>query len=349
MVVLEPETFHEHPAPWDSPALCRWDRRMQFPVPEETAMLLVTLHGGSPDSHPHRNNVHAFDKEGKLLTPSVLADAEEILLDELRAICRHGNYLYVIVANKTVNSVLCYEGDNTKYRFVGRFASHQTTPGIVHPFDLTFDDAGFCYVSSQDTNVVTRLSVQQGGRSASAAPVAEALPAEGKFLPGTFVASQVGSLSRPATTPVPAPAGLAFSGEGEKKHSVRGVLWTHHALFVVDQPAGRVKAYNRDGKFLGQSNQVETPTHLAVSGDTLYLTGADAIMRADLRQAPHAPAFEPVPHVHIRNAGGLTVTDAGHIYVASRTENKIFKFDENFKPLPFPCKLPENPEFLLHL
>jgi hypothetical protein len=29
-------------------------------------MLFVTLHGGQPGKHPLRNNVHAYDKDGKL-------------------------------------------------------------------------------------------------------------------------------------------------------------------------------------------------------------------------------------------------------------------------------------------
>jgi hypothetical protein len=318
-------------------------------IPEETSMLLVTLHGGSPGDHPHRNNVHAYDKDGKLMDATVLEESPGMVLNELRAICWHGNYLYAVVANKEVNSVLCYQGDKTRYSLVGRFASRDTTPGILHPFDLTFDNAGYCYIASQDTNVVTRLRVQGGGKTASAAALAEALPANGRFMPGTFVASAIGSLGEHPTTPVLPPAGLAYSAEGEKKHSVRGVLWTHNALFVVDQPAERVKIYDGKGKYLGQSNQVETPTHIAVNGDTLYVTGANLIMYADLKRDPQAPIFAPVPHVHIKNAGGMAFTGQGNIYVASRTENRIFKFDQNFRPLPFACELPGNPEFLLHV
>ena len=107
-------------------------------------------------------------------------------------------------------------------------------------FDLTFDGAGYCYVSSQDTNVVTRLAVSADGKTARPAPVAPALPANGKFPPGTFAALSVGNLTSP-TTPVPAPAGLEYSGDGEKKHSVRGVVWANNALYVTDQPACRIK------------------------------------------------------------------------------------------------------------
>src|SRR5579859_5627227 len=126
-------------------------------------MLFVTLHGGKPDKNTHKNNVHAHDNDGRRITPSVLDDAEDVILDELRSIYRAGNRLYVANANRTQNSVLCYEGAGVRYRFVSRFVSKDTCPGVVHPFDFTFDDAGFCYVTSQDTNVVTRLKVSADG------------------------------------------------------------------------------------------------------------------------------------------------------------------------------------------
>ena len=72
-------------------------------------MLLVTLHGGKPGAHPVRNNIHAYDKDGKLLSRAILEDDDSLVLDELRGIRMQGKYLYVVVANKTQNSVLCYQ------------------------------------------------------------------------------------------------------------------------------------------------------------------------------------------------------------------------------------------------
>src|SRR5258706_553381 len=206
-----------------------------------TMMLFVTLHGGKPERDPHKNNVHAYDKDGNRITSSVLDESEDVILNELRAAYLVGKYLYVANANKTQNSVLCYEGSGTQYRFVSRFASAQTCKGILHPFDFTFDGLGFCYLSSQDTNVVTRLIVSDDGRIGRSAPVAAALPASGKFLAGTFVASSNSNLSKPATTPVASPTGLSYSDVEAKKHSVRGVVWANGRLYVADQPAGTVK------------------------------------------------------------------------------------------------------------
>src|SRR4051794_14400984 len=134
-------------------------------------MLFVTLHGGKPWNHPHKNNVHAYHKDGTRITPCVLEESEGVMLDELRSIQHVGNFLYVANANRTQNSLLCYEGSDTSYRFVSKFVSQETCKAIVHPFDFTFDGAGYCYLSSQDTNVVTRLRVSADGKIGTPAPV----------------------------------------------------------------------------------------------------------------------------------------------------------------------------------
>ncbi len=53
-------------------------------------MLFVTLHGGKSGKKPLDNNVHAYDKDGQKITPSVLEDTEGVILDELRGICHFG-------------------------------------------------------------------------------------------------------------------------------------------------------------------------------------------------------------------------------------------------------------------
>jgi hypothetical protein len=312
-------------------------------------MLFVTLHGGHPGKSPKKNNVHAYDKSGKKITPSVLDDIEGVTLDELRGIYLVGKFLYVVNANRTQNSVLAFQGSDSCYKFAGKFASHETCKGILHPFDLTFDGAGLCYVSSQDTNVVTRLKISPGGMSGASAPIASELPSQGKFLPGTFVASSVGNLSDPPTTPVPPPAGLAYTAEGAKKHSVRGILWANNALYVADEPAGRVKMYDATGKFLGQSNRVESPVHLVAHQGKLYVSGANHVLTAKLAKPPADFTLTPVPGLKIKNGGAMAFTPQGHFYIASRTDNFIRKFDDGFKPMKFDCELPDNPEFLLHV
>jgi hypothetical protein len=312
-------------------------------------MLFVTLHGGKPGRSPHKNNVHAYDKTGKKITPCVLEDIEGVILDELRGVYLVGKFLYVVNANRTQNSVLAFQGSGTDCKFAGKFASQDTCKGILHPFDLTFDGAGYCYVSSQDTNVVTRLKLSPDGKTATPAPIAPALPPQGKFLPGTFAASSVGNLSDPLTTPVPPPAGLLYTAQGQKKHSVRGIVWANNALYVADEPAGKVKIYDVTGKFLGQSNQVESPVHLVAHQGSLYVSGANQVLTAKLAKPPADFTLSPIPGLQIKNGCGMVFTDSGHFYIASRTENCILKFDASFKPMKFDCTLPDNPEFLLHV
>ncbi len=314
-------------------------------------MLFVTLHGGKPERNPHRNNVHAYDKEGNMITSCVLDDREGVILNELRGIYLVGKYLYVANANKTQNSLLCYEGSGTEYRFVSRFASSQTCSAILHPFDFAFDGMGHCYLSSQDTNVVTRLIVSDDGKIGRPAPVASALPPAGKFLPGTFVASCNGTLCNPATTPVANPAGLAYSDVGAKKHSVRGVAWANGRLYVADQPACTVKIYDITGKYLGVSNKLEAgcPVHLLVRNGWLYASGGDQVFSAMLPNSPDKFVLKPISTVKVKNSGGMAFGNSGNFYVASRTEKTILKFDADFKPLKFRCELPDDPEFLLHV
>ena len=312
-------------------------------------MLFVSFHGGKPEKNPHKNNIHAYDKDGAKLTPTVLHRSGKITLDELRAIHLVGKLLYVVNANKNENSVLCYSGKNIDYGFIGKLISHEKCPAIVHPFDLAFDGAGHVYLASQDTNVVTRLNISRGGKTATPAPLAKALLAGGNFLPGTFVASSV-SLD-PPTTPVPAPQGLSYSAPvGDKKHSVRGVEWVGGALYVADQPSHRVKVYGKNGEFLGQSNEVESPVHLVSRKGTLFVSGGDQIVSAKLPKKPGDFELAPVRQLKVKNSSGMAFTPKGKLYVASRTEQRIYKFDADFKPMKFATgDLPDDPEFLLHL
>lgn len=312
-------------------------------------MLFVTFHGGKPEQHALLNNVHAYDKDGKKLTGTVLDDAAGVVLNELRGVCLRGNLLYVVNANKDQNSILCYEGGGTKFHFVSTFASGASCPGILHPFDLTFDDAGFCYLSSQDTNLVTRLKVSKDGRTGTPAMIAAGLAGHGEFPSGTFVGSSVGNLAGGRATAVAAPAGLGYSVTGEKKHSVRGVLWANDALYVADQPEGRVKVYDKDGRFLGQSNVVDSPIHLTLHEGHLYVSGGNEILTAKLKRPGGDFALDVVPGLRIKNGSGMVFTEEGRLYLASRTENVIHKFGADLAPLKFECRLPDNPEFLLHV
>lgn len=312
-------------------------------------MLLVTFHGGKPEQGAALNNVHAYDKSGKRLSTSVLDDAAGVKLDELRGLCLRGGLLYVVNANKDVNSVLCYRRKGRQFRYASTFASHKTCAGIVHPFDLAFDDDDHCYVSSQDTNVITRLKVSKDGLTGTASKIAPALVGEQGLLPGTFVASSVADLAGTKVPGVKGPGGLGYSGSGLKQHSVRGVLWAKGALYVADEPNGRVKAYDPHGKFLGQSEAMDSPVHLMEYDGHLYVSGGKDIVRAKLARHGRNLHFVPAKGLDIKDASAMVFTGGGKLYAASRTEKKIRKFNADFKPMPFKGDLPDCPEFLLHL
>ncbi|GAC1355539.1 MAG: hypothetical protein NVSMB3_00830 [Acidobacteriaceae bacterium] len=312
-------------------------------------MLFVTFHGGHPEHHAHLNNVHAYDKEGRRLSAGVLKPKHGVVLNELRGICLRGGLLYVVNANQLESSVVCYHGEGLEYEYVSTFASRESCPGMVHPFEITFDDAGFAYVSSQDTNVVTRLKVSADGRTGTPAALAPALEGKGDFLPGTFVASSERSQGDLPTTAMAPPAGLQFSGEGRKKHSVRGVLWTSGALYVVDQPAGRVKVYDGDGKFLGQSNRLDSPVHLLLHHRTMYVSGGNKILIAGVPERAGDFELTQMPGLRVKNGCGMAFSHSGNLYIASRTLNQIHKLDTELRPMRFECELPDNPEFLLSM
>jgi hypothetical protein len=117
----------------------------------------------------------------------------------------------------------------------------------------------------------------------------------------------------------------------------------------VDQPAGRVKVYDADGKLVGQSNRVKQPVHLHHHKGRLYVSGGDQVLTTKNPKKAGDFKLEPLPALKMKNAGGLVFTHGGQLYLASRTGNVISKFDKKLVPMVFGSALPDNPEFLLHV
>ena len=81
----------------------------------------------------------------------------------------------------------------------------------------------------------------------------------------------------------------------------------------------------------------------------LYVSGGDSVHCGKLPNPPGNFTLAEVKGLKIKNSSGMTFTDKGHLYVASRTERCIHKFDSDFKQVKFGCdNLPDDPEFLLH-
>ncbi len=226
-------------------------------------MLLVTFHGGSGG----QNNVGAYADSGSNigteLSLAVLSVPDPKLLSELRGIQFVADgVLWVTSGAKNASAVLAFKGSGTSYASTGTpVVEYASVNSLWHPFDFAFDGNSNCYVSDQDTDVVVRLAVGADFLSATPTPVAPALP-PGTYLDATFVASSNGDLPGvPATTAVPAPAGLevAFDCKPSRvsvANSVRGVVWALGCLYVADEVANAVKVYGPTGEYLGQSKPV---------------------------------------------------------------------------------------------
>ena len=323
-------------------------------------MLFVTFHGGKPSNGVPKpvNNVYAYsDSGGDPVATAVLQGADADLKDaELRGmVVAYGGHLYVANGRKDANQILRFTGSGTSYAFDDVFASGPAIDSIFHPFALAFDGSTYCYVSSQDTDVVTRLQVNDGnGQTGSAAPLPSGLPAGGTFFAGTFVACSVGQLpGLTPTTPVAQPQGLAVSiDSGKVDHSVRDVLLSGTLLYVCDEAAGLVKVYDMDGNWRYGSNAVPSPAHLLAYGGQLYLSGGDQVLFTPLNSFPMS--FTPAPGVDGKGASGMTFNGRGdHFFVADRKKNAVHRYDVSgdgtfSNKTTIISDMPDNPEFLLY-
>ncbi len=328
-------------------------------------MWYISFHGGSNAI----NNILVYHDSGKQHSqPNVLPtggfDPE---LKELRGFLINENLLYVVNGYKEYNQILLYIKDgNSGYAFKEVFASNDMINSILHPYDLTFDTLGNCYVSSQDTNVVTGL---QGTNSplGVAFYLQEEYPPPNIFLAGTIVASSMGELPNtptPYPPDVPTPQGLDVnftdSTDSRVAHSVRGVLFFNGFLYVADEPGNSVNIYDsKTGKLHGQimGDNLSAPVQLLLSETTgvLYIgsTGTDSVLSYDLSQ--ETPSETVVPNTFIdgkvKHISGMDFDADGNFYAAERKAKKIKMFppDGSGKGKDFIKDLPDNPEFIRYV
>jgi hypothetical protein len=263
-------------------------------------MLLVTFHGAI-------NNVYVYETpSGSLVTDKALQVPHDVTLSELRTMVVAGNFLYVANGAKAASTVLCYQvpTSGSSFSYVSTVIGPQLSKegdfetAIAHPFGIAFEGSGTCYVSNQDTNVVAQVALTSNGetgslRSGCQSAYIKGLYPNGKFLDGTYVASQVGKLHQVsvATTAVPASQGglgvkFDHSGKVQNKvlNSVRDVAIANGILFVCDEPDRVVNMYSLvDGTFLGASNTLAGgPTHLAISNGGLYVSAGSPLCWGEL-------------------------------------------------------------------
>jgi hypothetical protein len=326
-------------------------------------MWYISFHGGSDGV----NNIQVYHNSGKPhSSPNILpVGGTNPELSELRAFYRVGELLYVVNGYKNYSQVLVYLSDGDGgYTFKEVFASKDKVEGIFHPYDLTFDTTGNCFVSSQDTNVVTGLKGVNDPM-----PIASYLehkyPSTGNFLLGTQVASSVGALpDNPTPSPqdVPTPQGLDvnYTDDSDTKiaHSVRGVMCFNDYLFVADEPANEVKIYAlATGELYGQikGDNLVSPVQLLINDETLYIgsSGNDSVVTCDLRNGVSKGSVAPTTFIDgkVKHISGMAFDDDGNFYAAERKAQKIkmFPADGSGDGETVIDDLPDNPEFIMYV
>lgn len=314
--------------------------------------LYISFHGGKHAL----NNIHGYDLNNPdAKSTKLLPDVPE--RHELRGFAVKGSQLYVVNAYKKLNQLLVYDIPGLKKSPPANgaiLASGETINSIFHPFDLSFDDKDNIYLSSQDSNVVTRMTLQ-GEAQPLAGYLAKQYP-NGTFLSGTFIASDTGDLdgiSSPYPPDVPSRQGLSVSVEGgEVQNSVRGVLVHGNHLYVADEVANSVNAYSlADGKLAGYlaTENMTSPVHLKVNSNQLYIGAGTSVFSYDLSKG--APDGKVAPEVFIDgeldHASGMAFDGSGNFFVAQRKKQNVLKYNSSGTLIGEVLKdLPDNPEFI---
>ncbi len=338
-------------------------------------MLFVTFHGGS--SSGSINNIYAY---ATTQTPPTAPASTGVLgpssddLSELRTMVFANNYLYVANGSNKTSNVQCFDGSGTSYTLKSTFISHNVN-SVNHPFDVAFDQAGHCFVSNQDTNLVAWFDVTCDGESSTPGPVSsylKGLKLKGYFLDATFVASKDGTLPNVPATPTlsKGQGGLdvKFSGSGKDlkvQNSVRGLLYLTNTalpapglLLVVDEPGNCVRMYNAStGDYLGKSSgALVSPTHLSLdpAGTTIYVSAKNEIWSSPLPTSLTNPklGFQSVFSTTLGEVAGIAFDQTlPYVYVAIRTGTpQILRMSPTFQdPTTYIGSPPDAPEFLLYV
>ncbi len=122
----------------------------------------VSFHGGEEKNS--LNNIHVYSTEGTELRKALNKKSipAGVNLRELRGfVFGPDKNLYVVNAYFEYSEILKFEGALNKdgqHDFLAVFAKRHAdmNPGLDHPFNAAFDSEGDLYVSSQNTNLITR-------------------------------------------------------------------------------------------------------------------------------------------------------------------------------------------------
>jgi hypothetical protein len=272
-----------------------------------------------------------------------------------------GDDLYIANAWRKDSHIARYHRHGDTFRFKEVLAKTEQVAAMVHPFDVELGDDGRIYISCQDTNTVVSLVPETRKPSPVAAHLRKHYP-DGKFLPGTLVASSLGSLPEYgdfAPLDVPSPLGLkvVLDKRGKPRHSVRGIIVHRKHLYVADEAGDAVKVFNvRSGELMAHitGRALKAPVHLILHGETLYIgaSGSGSILALDLTSTP--PKGELNARVVIDGKldapSGFAVGPDGDLYVAERKMQRVRRFSSKGKKKgTFIDHLPDMPEFLVYV
>jgi hypothetical protein len=272
-----------------------------------------------------------------------------------------GDDLYIASAWRRDSHIALYRRHGDTFRFKEVLVKTEQVAAMVHPFDVELGDDGRIYISCQDTNIVLSLVAETREPGPVAAHLRKQYP-NGKFLPGTLVASSHGSLPEygdRTSLDVPAPLGLrvVLDKHGMPRHSVRGIVVHRKNLYVADEAGDAVKVFNvQSGELLAHitGRDLKAPVHLILHGETLYIgaSGTGSILALDLTST--APTGELKTRVVIDRKldapSGFAVGPDGDLYVAERKKQRVRRFSSDGKKEgTFIHNLPDMPEFLVYV
>ena len=309
------------------------------------------------------DNIGVFEDDGSprkkhplLLDPSPAARPLHIA----RGFALLGDDLYIANAWRKDSHIALYHRHGDTFRFQEVLADTRQVAAMVHPFDVELGDDGRIYISCQDTNTVLALVPETREPAPVAAHLLKHYP-DGKFLPGTLVASSRGSLPEYGdhTPPdVPAPLGLRvmLDKRGMPRHSVRGIIVHRKHLYVADEAGDAVKVFDvHSGELMARISGpgLKAPVHLLLHNETIYVgaSGTGSILALDLASAPLSELkARMVIDGKLDAPSGFAIGPDGDLYVAERKKQRVRRFSsEGKKKGTFIDNLPDMPEFLVYV
>jgi hypothetical protein len=310
------------------------------------------------------DNIGVFEDDGAprkihplLLDPSPAAQPLHIA----RGFALVGDDLYIANAWRKDSHIALYQRHGDTFRFKEVLAKTEQVAAMVHPFDVELGDDGRIYVSCQDTNTVVSLVTESRHPAPVAAHLLQRYP-DGKFLPGTLVASSQGSLPeygdrRPLDVPSPLGLKVVLDKHGAPRHSVRGIVVHRKHLYVADEAGDAVKVFDvQSGELMADitGHALKAPVHLILHGETLYIgaSGTGSILALDLTPTPPRGSLEArvVIDGKLDAPSGFAVGPDGELYVAERKKKRVRRFSSHGKKKgTFIDNLPDMPEFLVYV